>query len=108
MSGLFSTGDSDFETSVLKAKLPVLVDFWAPSCVPCQAVGPIIEELEKEYTGKLAFAKVNVDENPKTTTRYGIRSIPTLLLFKDGKPFQQLVGLRPKKEVKHILDTALT
>ncbi|MFP3975233.1 MAG: thioredoxin [Dehalococcoidia bacterium] len=99
--------DSNFEQTVIKAKKPVLVDFWAPSCKPCLAVAPIVEELAKEYDGKVDFAKVNVDQSPKTASSYSIMSIPTLLLFKGGKPVKQLVGLRPKEEFKKVLDSSL-
>ena len=96
--------DDAFDRVVLKAKVPVLVDFWAPWCVPCLAVAPVLDELAKEYDGKVNVARVNVDLSPQTSVRYAIRSIPTLLLFKEGKPMRQLVGFRPKGELKRFLD----
>lgn len=99
--------DASFDKVVLQAKGPVLVDFWAPWCGPCRAVGPIVDELSKEYNGRVSFAKVNVDENRQSATRYGVRSIPTLLLFDKGKPMQQVVGLRSKADLKKLLDEAL-
>lgn len=89
--------DATFETEVLQAKEPVLVDFWAVWCGPCRAVAPIVDELAKEYNGKLKVVKVDVDANVETASRYNILSIPTLLIFKGGKPVEQLVGAAPKK-----------
>jgi len=99
--------DNSFNEVVIEAKMPVLVDFWAPWCGPCRAIAPLIEELADEYKDRIGFGKVNVDENPKSATEYGIRSIPTLLLFKDGKPMTQIVGLRSKAELKKHLDASL-
>lgn len=87
--------DSNFEEMVLKSDKPVLVDFWAEWCGPCRAIGPMIEELSKEYEGKAMIVKVNTDENPVTPTNYGIRSIPTLLFFKNGKVVDKLIGAVP-------------
>jgi len=107
MTKSIDVSDADFDQVVLKAATPVLVDFWAPWCGPCRAITPIVEELAGEYAGRISFAKVNVDENPKTASGYSIMSIPTLLLFKDGKPFKQMVGLRSKEDFKENLDASL-
>jgi thioredoxin 1 len=100
--------DKAFDDKVLKASVPVLVDFWAPWCGPCRAVAPILDELAKEYKGKVTFARLNVDESPQNASKYGISAIPTLLLFKEGKPISQIVGFRPKAELKKALDEAIT
>jgi thioredoxin 1 len=89
--------DATFEAEVLQASQPVLVDFWAVWCGPCRAVAPIVDELAKEYNGKLKVVKVDVDANVETASRYNILSIPTLLIFKEGKPVEQVVGAAPKK-----------
>ena len=107
MSEPMVVSDSDFDQMVLKAKTPVLVDFWAPWCAPCRMVAPVVEELAGEYEGKISFAKLNVDQNPKIASKYGIMSIPTLLIFKEGKPISHIVGFRPKAELKRSLDAAL-
>ena len=100
--------DSDFEQEVLKAAKPVLVDFWAPWCGPCRMVAPIVEELADEYAGKVDFVKMNTDDNPNTAIKYGIRSIPTLLVFKGGEPVGQIFGFRPKSDLKKRLDAVVT
>ena len=107
MSNPIEIEDSNFDQMVLQAKTPVLVDLWAPWCAPCRMVAPVVEELASEYEGRVSFAKLNVDQNPRTASRYGIMSIPTLLIFKDGKPVSNIVGFRPKAELKRSLDAAL-
>jgi len=107
MAGPIAVDQGTFQEKVLKAKGPVLVDFWAAWCGPCRAVAPIVEDLAKEYEGKITFAKVNVDENPFLASSYGIMSIPTLIVFKGGKPAEQVIGYRPKAELKKLLDSVL-
>ena len=96
----------NFEAEVVAASMavPVLVDFWAPWCGPCRAVGPIIDELSTEYAGKVRIVKMNVDENPATPTKFGIRAIPTLVLFKNGETIEQITGAVTKAAMKDLLD----
>jgi thioredoxin 1 len=96
--------DSTFEAEVLQNDLPVLVDFWAPWCGPCRAIGPVVEELAQEYEGKLSIVKMNVDENPSTPSKYGIRAIPTLILFKGGEVVEQVTGAVSKTSLKQMID----
>jgi thioredoxin 1 len=107
MAKPLDVSDKNFAQAVLKAKNPVMVDFWAPWCAPCYAIAPILEELATEYEGQVEFARLNVDDSPKAAATYNIMAIPTLLLFKGGKPVKQMVGLRPKRELKEYLDKAL-
>lgn len=100
-------GEESFQKSVLQSTLPILVDFWANWCGPCLAAAPVLEELADEYTGKISFAKVNVDENNPLAIKYHVAAIPTMLIFKDGQPAEQLVGYKPKKELKKVLDRLL-
>ncbi len=99
--------DSNFEGEVLKSPTPVLVDFWAPWCGPCKAIAPVLDELADDYAGKLKVVKVNVDENPDTPARYGVRGIPNLLIIKGGQVKDQIVGAVPKGHLVRAVDQAL-
>ncbi len=99
--------DADFEASVIQSKKPVLVDFWADWCQPCHVLAPTVKALAEEYGDRIQVAKLDVDANPVTAAKYGIRSIPALLLFKDGQPVQQIVGVRPKEEIARIIEKNL-
>ena len=99
--------DATFDREVLKASMPVLIDFWAPWCGPCKIVSPVIEGLAKEYGGKVKVGKVNVDENPTTASTYGVMSIPTIFIFKDGQPVKTLVGAQGKESYKKAIDGVL-
>ena len=99
--------DNNFEQEVLKSAKPSLVDFWAPWCGPCKAIGPILEELANDYKDRINIVKVNVDDNPKTAANFGVRGIPTLILIKDGKNLDTLVGLVPKEKLETFIKKAL-
>ena len=101
------TSDSNFENDVIGSNLPVLVDFWAEWCGPCKMIAPLVDELSEEMDGQMEFAKVDVDANPITAVTYGIRSIPALLIFKGGKPVDQIIGAVPKGQLKKKLDAIL-
>lgn len=103
----FTFTDKNFDQDVLKSKTPVLVDFWAPWCGPCRFVSPIVEELAKEYKGKLKVGKLNVDENQQTAGKYGIMSIPSVLIFKNGNPVKTMVGAQGKENYKKEIEEAL-
>ena len=104
MSTYVTGTDDNFETEVLGSDQPVLVDFWATWCGPCRTIAPTIEELASEYDGKAKVVKLDVDNNPQTAMKYGIRSIPSLLFFKNGRPVDQMVGVVPKKVLAEKLD----
>ena len=107
MSDEIQLTDGNFEGEVLKCAIPVLVDFWAPWCGPCRMIAPIIEELAKEYAGKLKVCNLNPNDCHITSAKYSISAIPTILLFKGGKPAQELVGLQQKEALKRHLDELL-
>ncbi len=99
--------EDNFDKEVLQSETPVLVDFWATWCAPCRMIAPVIQAIAEEYEGKLKVGKVNVDENSQLAIRFGIRAIPTLLLFKEGKVVEQMVGVQPKENIKAIIDRHL-
>lgn len=101
--GAISINDNSFEETVLRSSLPVLVDFWAPWCTPCLITGPLLEELAEEFEGRVLMTKFNVDEGSRTPAQYGIMAIPTLIIFKDGKEVDRVVGAVPK----HVLEGKL-
>ena len=107
MSKIKNCNEQDFENEVINGDVPILVDFWAEWCGPCKQLTPTIDALAVEYNGKAKIGKVNVDSSPSTAAGYGIRSIPSLLFFKDGKVQQQMVGTNPKQEIAKILDSLL-
>lgn len=100
-------GDDNFEAEVLQAGVPVLVDFWATWCAPCKAIAPVIDGIAEEFDGKVKVGKVNVDDNPGTPGKYGVRGIPTVILFKDGKVVDQVVGAVPKAQLEALIKKAL-
>jgi len=100
---ILEVGDSSFESEVLKSDKPVLVDFWAPWCGPCRAIAPIVEELAENFGDKVKFTKCNVDENPTTPTKYGIKSIPTLIFFKNGEIQDKVIGIVAKSRLEEMI-----
>jgi thioredoxin 1 len=99
--------DNEFENDILKSDKPAMVDFWAPWCGPCRVIAPIMEELAPQYDGKAVIAKINVDDNPETAQRFQVTSIPTLLMFKDGRVVDRAVGALPKAELQKFIDRNL-
>jgi thioredoxin 1 len=98
--------DNSFDSEVLQSELPVLVDFWAPWCGPCRAIAPLVEELAVDYGDKIKFTKCNVDDNPITPGKYGIKSIPTLIFFKDGNVVDKIIGMVPKSKLEAVITQA--
>ena len=103
-ANILTLTESNFDAEVVKSTTPVLVDFWAEWCGPCKMIAPILDELASEYDGRVKIGKVNIDDFQSLATQYGIRAIPTLLIFKDGQVFDQMVGLRSKRDFKEKLD----
>ena len=95
--------DNKFDMEVLEGNIPVVVDFWASWCGPCKMIAPVMEELDKQYNGKVKFVKVNVDENPIVSNHYRVLSIPTIMLFKEGKAVETIVGFRPKSDFENMI-----
>src|SRR6188474_3084541 len=107
MANVTTVADDTFELEVLKSSTPVLIDFWAPWCAPCRAIAPIVEEISETYAGKLKVVKMNVDDNPKTPSRYGVRGIPNLIVFHSGQVKEQITGLRSKADLVKLIDRAI-
>ncbi len=100
--------ESNFDKEVLKSETPVLVDFWAPWCGPCRIIGPVVEELAQEYSGRIKVGKVNTDDNTQIAVNYKIMGVPSLLLYKDGKVIDRIVGVVPKEKIAELLDNHTT
>lgn len=107
MAEITDVSDATFEVEVLKSETPVLVDFWAEWCAPCRRIAPIVKEIADSYDQKLKVVKINIDDSPQTPGNYGIRSIPTILVFKDGQVVSQLTGLRPKSDFEELVNGVL-
>jgi len=107
MAKIIQGGDDNFEAEVIRSDLPVLIDFWAPWCGPCKSIAPVIEELAGEYEGRLKVTKLNVDDNPMTPSRYGVRGIPNLIILKGGTVKEQIVGVVPKGRLVDAIDRVL-
>lgn len=107
MADIIYVDDDNFEKEVLKSNIPVLVDFWAEWCAPCRMIGPMIEDIAKEYNGKATVAKFDVDKGPKVPSQYAVTNLPTLILFNNGQPMDKLIGAVPKSKIKGIIDSAL-
>jgi len=105
--GILEISDGSFDSEVIQSEKPVLVDFWAPWCGPCKAIGPIIEELAGEFSDKIKFAKCNVDDNPVSPGKFGIKAIPTLIFFKQGKVVEQITGMVAKSKLQQAINSIL-
>jgi thioredoxin 1 len=99
--------DASFKSEVTDSAIPVLVDFWAPWCGPCKMIAPVLDEIANEYDGKVKVVKINIDENQTTPSTYGVRSIPTLILFKDGQEVEKIIGAQSKQNLKQMVDKSL-
>jgi len=104
---IIEINDSNFESEVANSDVPVLIDFWAPWCGPCKAIAPMVEEISSSYEGRIKVGKLNVDENQSTTMKFGIRSIPTLIMFKGGEAVDQIIGAVPKGEIERVVEKSL-
>lgn len=104
MATVTPIGDDSFEQEVLQSSTPVLIDFWAPWCAPCRAIAPVVEEIARDYAGRLKVLKMNVDDNPRTPSRYGVRGIPNLIIFQAGQVRQQITGAVPKAQLVKAID----
>jgi len=107
VTSTITVNDENFDDEVLRSDIPVLVDFWAEWCGPCKVVGPTVEALASDYQGKVKVAKLNVDDNPEAAGRFGVRSIPTLIVFKDGEAQQAAVGVKPKGQLAELIEKVL-
>ena len=108
MSNVTAIADDSFEREVLQSTTPVLIDFWAPWCGPCKAIAPVVDEIAREYAGKLKVVKMNVDENPRTPSQYGVRGIPNLILFQGGQVKEQIIGAVPKSQLVKAIGNVVT
>ena len=104
---MLEVNDQNFESEILQSDIPALIDFWAPWCGPCRMIAPVVEELAQQYAGKVKGAKLNVDEAPETPTRYGVRGIPTVILFKGGQDVEKIVGAAPKARLEQMINRHL-
>jgi thioredoxin 1 len=108
MADIQAVTDDTFHAEVMQSDIPVLIDFWAPWCGPCRAVGPVVEQLAGEYKGRLKIVKMNVDDNPKTPAQFGVRGIPNLIVFKSGEVQEQIVGAVPKAQLVKAIDRVVS
>ncbi|MFN8543818.1 MAG: thioredoxin [Candidatus Binatia bacterium] len=107
MADLQAVSDDTFESEVVQSGTPVLIDFWAPWCAPCRAIAPVVEEISRDYAGRIKVVKMNVDDNPRTPVRFGVRGIPNLIIFHGGEVKEQIVGAVPKTQLVKAIDRVL-